>query len=61
MRCEPYTYIGRYHCDNAIYIIYNEDDMVDIWETMQGNYSYETVLHANATVPLIEAKFMTIK
>ena len=65
--CEPYTYIGGYHCDNTIYVIYNgnenfiEDDMVEIWGTKQGNYSYETVLHANTTVPLIEAKFMTIK
>ena len=38
-----------------------EDDIVNIWGTLTGEYSYESVLGAQITIPSIKAKYMELK
>lgn len=59
---------GRYGIyDDDILVIYDEktkilkDDIVTIYGQSAGNYTYETVLGANKEVPLIYAKYYSIK
>ena len=64
--CVPYQYIGGYNCENTIYVQYYgsesfiEDDMVNMWGTMQGNYTYTTVMNASMTIPKFRAEYMEL-
>lgn len=64
--CSKYNYISGYHCDNTIYVNYYgntsliEDDMVNMWGTMDGNQSYTSVMGASITIPKLNAKYISI-
>ena len=64
--CSKYNYISGYHCDNTIYVTYSgdtsliEDDMVNMWGTMNGNQSYTSVMGASITIPSFNAKYISI-
>lgn len=64
--CSQYNYISGYHCDNTIYVTYYgdtsliEDDMVNMWGTMDGNQSYTSVMGASVTIPKLNAKYISI-
>ena len=66
VNCEKYYYSNNYYCRDTIYVKYSgsknliEDDMVKIWGTMGGNVTYTTVLGAETTVPLVNAKYIDI-
>ncbi len=38
-----------------------EDDIVDMYGTLEGTYTYETVMGANVTVPLFYASYIEIR
>lgn len=65
--CTKYNYIEGYHCDNTIYVTYYgdtsliEDDMVELWGTMDGTQTYTTVMGASVTIPKLSAKYATLK
>ena len=65
--CSRYNYISGYHCDNTIYVTYYgesnliEDDMVELWGTMDGTQTYTTVMGASVTIPKFYAKYATLK
>ena len=65
--CSKYNYIAGYHCDNTIYVTYYgdasliEDDMVELWGTMDGTQTYTTVMGASVTIPKLYAKYATLK
>ncbi|HQC83448.1 MAG TPA: hypothetical protein PLB45_01050 [Bacilli bacterium] len=61
-----------YVCDDSIYITYLdgmfdskkkllEDDMVKLWGTVDGDYSYTTVLGASKTIPSISVTFAELQ
>lgn len=65
--CSKYNYIEGYHCDNTIYVTYYgdasliEDDMVELWGTMDGTQTYTTIMGATMTIPKLYAKYATLK
>lgn len=64
--CTKYNYISGYHCDNTIYVTYYgetsliENDMINMWGTMNGTKSYTTVLGASVTIPRFDAKYISV-
>lgn len=64
--CTKYNYISGYHCDNTIYVTYYgetnliENDMINMWGTMNGTRSYTTVLGTSVTIPRLDAKYISI-
>lgn len=59
---------GRY--DDVVYVVYIrgadearilEDDKVTVYGTSEGLYSYETVMGAEVTIPMIRADSVTVK
>jgi len=59
---------GRY--DDVVYVIYYrgsgearilEDDKVTVYGTSKGLYTYETVMGAEVTIPMILADSVTVK
>ena len=67
VNCEKLHYSGGYLCSDAIYVIYYgsesfiEDDMVNMWGMMTGDYTYTTVLGSENTIPKFEAHYMELK
>ncbi len=65
--CSKYTYLDGYYCDNTIYVTYYgdlnliEDDMVEMWGSMNGVQSYTSVLGAYITIPKFAAKYIILK
>ena len=65
--CTKYQYIDGYNCENNIYVTYYggtrliEDDLVYIWGTMNGTYSYVTVRGDEVTIPSLSAKYINLK
>ena len=65
--CIPYEYIGGFHCDDVIYVTYSgdgnfiEDDMVNVYGTLEGTKTYTTVLHSSLTIPKISAKYIDLQ
>lgn len=65
--CTKYSYISGYHCDNTIYVTYYgennliEDDMINMWGTMDGTQTYTTVMGASVTIPKFYAKYISLK
>lgn len=61
---------SRYSWSDTIYVTYTkssisesrilEDDIITIYGTLAGNYTYETVMHSELTIPSIDAKYIKI-
>lgn len=61
---------GRYSWTDTIYVSYTradssearilEDDIITIYGTLGGNYTYETVMGAEMTIPLIVAEYIDL-
>ena len=63
---------GRYstYYTDTIYVIYNtktgedkilEDDIITIYGTSMGDYSYTSTIGSKVTLPLISAKYISIE
>lgn len=68
VNCEKNSYAsGGYICNDGIYLSYYgdlnliEDDIVDIWGTMDDPYTYTTVLGSSKTVPKVLSVDVEIK
>ena len=65
--CHKYYTMDDYYCDNTIYVTYSgdtnliEDDMVEMWGTLDGIYTYTTVLGSSLTIPKFDAKYILLK
>lgn len=67
VNCKSYQYLDGYSCSDTIFVTYTgdksfiEDDMVKMWGTMKGTYTYTTVLGASVTVPMFVAEYMELQ
>ncbi len=65
--CEKYHYIDGYSCKNTIYVYYIgdtniiEDDVLQMWGTMNGVVTYEAIFGNNITIPSFIAKYITVQ
>ena len=68
--CKKYQYISGYSRDDTMWVLYTpspgeskilEDDMVNIYGYLTGEYSYESVLGAKITIPSMTAKYIELK
>ena len=66
VNCKKYNYINEYLCEDTMYVIYKgnesfiEDDMINMWGTMKGNYTYTSIFNASITVPKFEASIIEL-
>ena len=54
--CNDIIYMEDYNSSNLL-----ETDMINIWGTFEGTYSYYNALNIKQTVPKIEAKYIELK
>ena len=62
------TNMGYGYWDNNVAVAYEgrlahvyEKDIVTVWGTCLGQYSYTSVANFDMTVPAIEAKYVSVK
>lgn len=57
---------SEYFWDDTIYVQYSgttdalEDDIIQIWGEIKGNYTYDTIAGWKITLPLVQAKYIQI-
>lgn len=65
--CSKSKYSTTYYCDNVIYVNYSgnvnliEDDIIELWGTLDGTKTYTSVLWSSVTIPNFNAKYVNLK
>lgn len=54
------TILVQYTKNNSLESRILEDDIITVYGTLGGNYTYETVMGSEVTIPLITAKYISI-
>ena len=66
VNCKKYYYIDGYSCSDTIYVVYHgsksfiEDDMIKMWGTMNGNFTYKTIKDYYLTIPNFYAEYIEL-